>query len=49
METSSGLPLIEVYCCRKWLVTPYLGWGRCGYCGEKPVKPETLIIRGKNE
>jgi hypothetical protein len=24
-------------CCREWPVYPFMGWGRCGYCQERPA------------
>jgi len=31
------LPIVEARCCRIWQVPAFIGWGRCGYCNEKPI------------
>lgn len=35
--------LIIVHCCRDWPLSPYMGWGRCGICGEHPTRIEKTV------
>lgn len=41
--------LIIVRCCRDWPVTPWMGWGSCGYCHNVPVRTEKTIQQYMNE
>ena len=31
-------------CCREWPVYSFARWGRCGFCGERPVLSYTRTI-----
>lgn len=31
-------------CCREWPIYPFMPWGRCGYCGERPEIDDRISL-----
>ena len=41
---SDGSKFVAVVrCCREWPVYKFIGWGKCGLCGQRPELIEKTI------